>query len=157
MGYNLYIGNAKLVESDGAWEAGVDLLDVEEPLIIPGDTDGPQRFPSYIQWRHFAQMAQIESMFYNPDEGLLRRHPGCFLLTEDHLTEVRAALAAARVKFPNDPVEFPIQREGETEEQFEEREAQVTDGTGVLVRLTWLEFWIAKALELCERPAFCNS
>lgn len=157
MGYNLYIGNAELVESDGEWEGQVDPLEIPNPLVIPGDTEGPIRFPSYTQWRNFTQQAGLEDMFYNEYGGLLRRHPGCFLLTQDHLTEVRAALEIAKRKYPNDPIGFPVRMENESEEDFEQREEACTEGTGILVRLTWLEFWIDAALKHCERPAFGNS
>jgi hypothetical protein len=157
MGYNLCIGNATLLESDGEWEADVTPVGVPNPLVIPGDTEAPMRHPGYLQWREFTRQAGLEDMFYNEFDGLLRRHPGCFLLTQDHLTKVRAALEIARRKYPNDPIGFPVRTENESEEDFERREEECTEGTGALVRLTWLEFWIDAALKHCERPAFYNS
>lgn len=146
MGYNLFIGNAKLVENDGMWTADVDLVEVDEPLVIRGDTSAPVRYPSYSQWKDFAVKADLDKMFFDNEEGLIRRHPGTFLLTQDHLTKVRAALEIARRKYPNEPIGFP-----------DDDDQPVSDGTEQLTRLVWLEFWIDAALKHCKRPAFGNS
>ncbi|HDR9081275.1 TPA: hypothetical protein QDA98_003885 [Burkholderia vietnamiensis] len=138
MGYNFTIGNA---------EAGELMCEEGEytvPLTVPGleHDDAPrddsptfgtnQRWPSYSGWNEFCRLTGLHAMFYDEDVGLIRRHPGVFELTPDHIAEIRAAHA----KLKNGDPEVYAEQRG---------------------RMEWLEYWTQWALRNCERPAFKNT
>jgi len=161
MAFNIWIGNAVLAggteDDEGDFYADVEPLEVENPLMIIGDTNCSYRNPGYGQWHNFVEAAGLKSFFFDEFTGLMRDHPGTKALTQDHLTHVRAALEIAKRKYPNAPLHFPVKREDETIDDFEERENKHPEGSGVLIRLMWLEFWIDAALKHCEKPALRNS
>ena len=108
MGYNIDIGNATLEKAPTAQEA----LDEWDGQLIarfhvahvrldnaPHD-DSPtdytnSRWPSYTAWHDFCHDIGLTDLFYNESEGLLRNHPGCFVLTAEHLAKIKAAEPAA--------------------------------------------------------------
>ena len=103
MGYTLTIGNAvvgdmptknEVVEGrDGRIEVQIDIetvtLDNAPADGSPTDHEN-QRWPSYSAWHDFGQETGLHQLFFNEQEGLMRDHPGCFMLTPDHLTTIKS-------------------------------------------------------------------
>ncbi len=150
MSYDIYIGEAVIdvpsdVDADeyGCNEVRIRVEHITHPdaPAFPGDQmtgNGNSRHPAYAGWSDFCDAAGLHDLFFGSEDGLMREHPGAFLLRPKHL----AAVIAARVKW---------QRENPT----------LPPGWGVghdstLARLLWLEFWIGWALENCKVPTIYN-
>jgi len=95
MGYNLSIGEGKMVKVDeDEWGDGylnIEVVDVERPdapaFGEPTDHSN-ERWPSYSSWANFAEQADlIPTLFQLDDNGndtgnIRGGHPGHFLITE---------------------------------------------------------------------------
>ena len=145
MGYNIYIGDAKLrSEIEGndllAWW-DVDVVRIDDAPAFPGDEASHHvnsRFPSYSAWSDVTDKANLRSLFYDEDEGLFRKHPGCVKIDESHLERVIKA-----------------------EERLKSTSA-LPPGFGdgfnpTLARVMWLRWWMDWAIKNCMVPAIANS
>lgn len=158
MGYTLTIGNAYPVHSieDGELYAEWDVKgfsDLQAPVFPNDEMTGntSQRSPSYTAWHEFCQDVGLEDLFYHRDEGLIRSHPGTFILTAAHSAKISEALAAYPRSLPPGFAGFPKQINGE----FRSPDEGKYDHQ--LARLLWLDFWVRYALERCETPALRNT
>jgi hypothetical protein len=144
MGYDIYIGNAVCEserDGDELWSRWTvqgttsDKAPVFEYDAMTGN--GNSRHPSYSGWADFAEETGLTDFFFDKQEGMLREHPGCFIITEDHYNTVKKALMLRRGKGGK---------------------AGFGDGEDYnLARLMWMEFWMRWALDNCENPAIANS
>lgn len=160
MGYTITIGNAVPEHSkeDGELSARyvVQSARSDEAPTFPNDEltgNSNNRSPSYTAWHEFCRETGLEYLFYNNSTGLLRQHPGCFLLQPYHLAAVYSALTRwqntatkppgfAGIKIGEDGhITYPD--EGKYDHQ--------------LARLLWLEWWMRWALAHCETPAIQNT
>jgi hypothetical protein len=158
VGYNLKIGNAVLEEVD---PDDCDGKFCAKYLIEGAHHDGApafgeptdytnQRWPSYSAWADFCKETGLHALFFDKYDGIMREHPGCFKLTEDHLGQVREALERRKQTTGGRPPGFY--------DYDEETQQDVDNGNDPqTARLVWLEYWMAWALEHCERPAIENS
>lgn len=162
MGYTITIGNAKPVHSkeDGYLDARwvVEGVSRDDAPTFPNDDmtgNSNERSPSYTGWADFCRAAGIYDLFYNDDDGLIRPHPGCVMLSEHHLTTVQAALQKWRTHSTKPPgfTGWP-KRDPATGQTVTPDEGKY-DST--LARLMWLEWWMRWALANCETPAVENS
>jgi hypothetical protein len=145
MGYSIRIGNAvpEFSKEDGelyaCWVVKSATSD-EAPTFIndqmTGNSNG--RHPSYSGWGDFCDATGLGDLFYKKWEGLIYKHPGCVMITEDHYAEVHNALERYQ-KIATKPPGF----------------ADAYDPQ--LARLMWLDFWMRWALDNCETPAIYNS
>lgn len=167
MGFSFTIGNAIPVHSkeNGCLEAwwDVEAVELNDAPIFPNDgmrEKSNNRAPSYTAWGDFCREAggDVYRMFYGdgPRErgGILEGHPGCVLLTQEHLDIIRAALARRRKASTKEPgfAGDPIREAGKV--------VGYVDGDrydSTLARLIWLEFWVSWALANCETPAIQHS
>lgn len=164
MSYDIYIGNAEqtaLELEDGEWSC------VWNGVTVPGmaRTDAPtfphddmtgngnSRHPGYSQWGEFCRETGLHALFFDKEDGLMRRHPGTFALTPSHLATVREALAHWKSSHP-DAVPGWDYTPGWTGPKYEDDGVRERDG--VLARLLWLEWWMDYALRNCPRPAIHN-
>ncbi len=153
MGYNIHIGNAvphliedelaaryevEGVENDAAphWPNPPTLAGQFPVYDLSGKSNG--RFPGYTSFAGWARVTGLYELFLG-EEGLIRRHPGCQRLTEDHLTQVR-----------------------EARELWEKDHPEASPGwhdhqDAALAKLIWYEWWMTWALKNCRIPAISNS
>lgn len=153
MGYYIEIGNAvpEFSKEDGelyaCWVVEGATSD-EAPTFIcdqmTGNSNG--RHPSYSGWRDFCDATGLADLFYKQWEGLIYKHPGCVMITEDHYAEVHSALEDYK-KTATKPPGFGDWKDDSNEMAHDPQ----------LARLMWLDFWMRWALDNCETPAIYNS
>jgi hypothetical protein len=158
MGYTLTIGEAKLrehdpLDCDGELIARYVVEHVSHPdapaFGEPTDRTN-SRWPSYSVWRDFARDVGLEDFFYCKERGLIRSHPGCFLLQGHHLEEIRAARLRRQGSNGGRPPGFW--------DEDEKTHQYIDNGNDPeLARLIWLEYWVNWALSDCKVPAIANS
>lgn len=144
MGYSIYIGEAELEKEkySGMYRGRV----YEEYLpSAPSFTGDPLssnkngRHPSYGGWHDFVKKVGLNDFFFDKDCGIMRAHPGCFILKEEHLFKIKETKINWIARHPNAiPGFMDISKDD------------------VLARLIWLEFWIDWSLENCKNPAIFN-
>jgi hypothetical protein len=165
MSYDIYIGNAEIEtpdrEPDYLYGFDVRVRHVQIPgaPTAPNDDmtgNGNSRHPGYIQWPNFAEEVGLHAFFFDKSTGLMHEHPGCFPLYPEHLYTVRAALAAYKARWPEAVPGFTGLAFGRPTPEYPEEVEERLTANANLARLIWLEFWIAWALETCERPAIEN-
>lgn len=152
MGYIINIGNAvprhskEYGELYARW-AVEDATSGDAPTFPHDEVTGNSnsRSPSYTGWHEFCRKAGIEDLWYDKNEGLLREHPGCFILTPTHHARVKEALERWRAHATLPPGFSGWH--GEDDGKYD----------AILARLIWLEWWMDWALKNCETPAVENS
>jgi hypothetical protein len=157
MGYSLRIGNAVLEECSPSDYDGMFIARYraegashpEAPAFGEPTDYTSQRWPSYSNWAEFGRETGLTDLFFG-EEGIMREHPGCFLLTNDHLLQVREAMEQRKLATGGKPPGFLDYDEETNQEVDNGKDPQ-------LARLVWLEYWMAWALANCERPALENS
>lgn len=162
MSYNITIGNAKPYHSkeDGYLYAKwvVENAATDDAPIFPHDEitgNGNCRSPGYSVWHDFTREAGIEPMWYDKEEGLLREHPGCFILEKHHHTTVIAALERWRLRATLPPGFSGFPEYDKDKQVWKSPDEGKYDA--ILARLIWMEWWMAWALKNCETPAVENS
>ena len=165
MSYDIYIGEAVVdVPSadtlrDGYNELSVcvDEFKLDDAPHFPHDemtSNGNSRHPGYSQWSNFARQAGLHAFFFDKENGLMREHPGAFMLTQDHSEVVSNALSKWRRE--HQAIEPGwcgcVQCCG----RMGDKAAKHVDRDGVLARLIWLDFWIRWAIGSCKVPAIYN-
>lgn len=144
MGYSIYIGEAELEKEmySGMYRARVNEKCLLEAPSFAGDPLSNHkngRHPSYSGWHEFAKKAGLKDFFFDENYGLMRAHPGCFLLKPEHLSKIQETKTTWVEKHPNTiPGFMDIEKDD------------------VLARLIWLEFWIDWSLQNCKNPAIYN-
>jgi hypothetical protein len=111
------------------------------------------RHPGYSQWGKFCDLTGLRDFFFEKNYGLMRRHPGTFALTPDHLHRVRVAIGEWQRVYPNAVPGWDYFAEFPGRDDIDDG---VRGRDSTLARLLWLEWWIAWALAHCERPAIHN-
>ena len=144
MGYNIYIGEAVLwkEELSGFYSSRVYEMSLPEAPSFSGDplsNNKNARYPSYHGWHEFVEKVKLKDFFFDKDCGLMRTHPGCFLLKESHLKKIKETKTDWIEKHPNTVPGF-------MDPKFD----------NVLARLIWLEFWIEWSLNNCKNPGIFN-
>lgn len=183
MSYDIYIGEAVVADVDPSEDDGddhayelksrVNEVEVPDAPTFPNDDmtgKSNGRHPGYSQWANFCDEAGLWALFSDVEDGLMREHPGCFLLRPAHLVAVRKALKKWKKEHPRAVPGFGDREEFErglrmskkgTEHHERQRallEKMPTWGwDAVLARLIWLEFWFSWALKNCKVPAVYNS
>ena len=161
MGYTIKIGNAKpdFSKEDGRLSARwvVENANNENAPTFPNDEmtgNSNTRSPSYSAWYNFCKDAGIYDHFYDDRGWLIGGHPGCILITEEHLKIVGDARATreSMVTKPAGFCGFPVMNQ-ETE-KWEYPDDGKYDAT--LARLIWLDWWLKWAFANCETPAIEN-
>lgn len=155
MGYTIKIGNAipHFSKDDGyldaRWEVALASNDDAPAFGEPTDKEN-QRWPSYTAWANSMRALGLYDLFLERDEGLMSPHPGCKLITKEHLDQVRSAVADRRTKNGGKPAGFF----GYDNDNHQE----IDNGNDPdLARGVWLEYWMAWAIDNCETPAIENS
>ena len=119
MGYDIFIGQAELRFTDSATEDGLDEPGEQTPEWAPKwvvkrveRPDAPRfphddltgtsnhRHPGYTAWTEFACAVGLDDLFFNERTGLMREHPGCFRLTQQHAVVIGEALRRWRERYP---------------------------------------------------------
>lgn len=99
MGYAIKIGNAVIAacdpeDYDGELRAE---FHVEDVVLDEAPADGSptdysnRRWPSYSGWSDFCDSTGLTYLFLSKECGLMREHPGCFLIKPEHLETVKEA------------------------------------------------------------------
>lgn len=169
MGYSLTIGEAEMrvpsaEEVRKRWCSphirviAKEAVSADAPTF-PGDgltSNSSSRSPSYSGWHDFCRETGLTELFYSEESGLLREHPGCVVLTSDHLTEIATALDRYRTMRPGarpgwrEPIDGGDWYRGPFKPETEGLD-------GNLARLIWLEWWTRWALANCKVPALWNT
>lgn len=99
MGYSIYIGEAKagidFYEDEVYVYPDVDIVKLDYAPSFPNDEltgNSNYRAPSYSAWSDFLRGAGLYDMFFDKSEGLMREHPGCFIINENHLKKIQGAV-----------------------------------------------------------------
>jgi hypothetical protein len=155
MGYTLKIGQLeKVVDEDYSFDTAESVrLDNAPAFGEPTDYTN-SRWPSYTSWHNFSRFVNLEDLFYNKETGLIRQHPGCFKLTQEHKEIIDKAYSDFYQKYPNcKPGYSPNidEKNGIYEDKSWSEEKSWA------VRLEWLKFWVDWSLENCSEPVFYNS
>lgn len=130
MGYTLRIGNAVAQPLDKDRDRLETRYVVEAvrhdcaPAFGEPTDYTNARWPSYTAWADTAREAGLQELML---EYLVKPHPGCVRLRQEHLDEIQETL----------------------------RKPTLTEWTRN--RLVWCEYWIRWALENCALPAMENS
>lgn len=152
MGYDIRIGNAVPFHSKeygelyAKWTVQRD-SHAFAPTFLNDEMTGSSncRSPSYGAWAEFSRKMGLYDFFYDDTEGLLRQHPGCQMITQEHLDQVQAAL---------------IRYQGSTDKKpgfYGWDDLDTGEYDGHLARIIWLEWWMRWALANCETPAIENT
>lgn len=170
MGYSIHIGEAKLEK--------VSKLDLEDSNEITaryrvvGDSldEAPQfrgdemtgkgsgRYPSYSSWSEFCKNNGLHDLFFNEETGLMRHHPGCFLIQQSDLDAVKTALANRKKLYPNAKPGMCNCDECSKKNFWKSDGLPHEEGYDYdLARLEWLVFWMEYALKNCDLPAISNT
>ena len=144
MGFSITIGHAEEIatgDSEVPSYFGVRALERDDaPTFDLDEHTGRtnRREVSYVAWDRFCRRVGLQRLFFHPQSGLMREHPGCAPITLEHVAIVEGAIEVWRESHPN-------ARPGWGDGQDEN-----------LARLLWLASWMRWALESCERPALAN-
>lgn len=161
MGYTLKIGNAvphhnkEYGELYASWE--VEPRNSDDAPLFPNDEvtgNGNARHPSYSGWSEFCEETGLKALFYDKETGLLRGHPGCFILEPHHHATVADALNRWKRRATKPPgfSAFPVYDEEKRDWITQDEDKYDPQ----LARLIWLEWWMRWALANCETPAIEN-
>ena len=99
---------------------------------------GNHRHPGYSQWSEFCGVVGLEDLFFNPRNGLMRKHPGKERLTAEHAAAVKTALVRWNARHAV-PAGW-----GEGEDPMK-------------ARLIWLDYWTSWAVAHCAKPTIENT
>ena len=154
MGYSITVGNAvpefskDYDELYASWSVEVVTSNLA-PTFINDDMTGNSncRSPSYGVWSDFCRTVGLDDLFFNKGSGLMRDHPGCFIINQSHLDLVQTALIKYQATTDKKP--------GFTGWEYQKQSGSEYDAH--LARLMWLEWWMRWALANCETPAIENS
>lgn len=153
MGFTITIGNAIPIfnKDDGELYASWDVedlsLEMAPTFVNDGLTNNSNcRCPSYSVWDEFLKYAGLHELFMNKYDGLMRDHPGCFIIEKSHYNLVKAAL-------DNKKLCAQLPPGFNSEEDCISRNIKYD---AHLARLIWLEFWMKYAVDNCETPAIQN-
>jgi hypothetical protein len=144
MSYDIYIGQRKW--DIGRREHTVDPITTSDAPEFGNDEmtgKGNSRHPGYSQWSDFLRVVGLIGMFFDGESGLMRQHPGCFPLDNDHREMINEAVAKWEIKHP----------------ELVGRESLgfgVSDSESFYCRLLWLKYWIGYALDNCKKPSIAN-
>jgi hypothetical protein len=166
MSYDIYIGQATidvpsaedLEEGYNALECRVNGMQLDDAPAFPGDLmtgKGNSRHPGYGSFSEFLKTAGLHDLFFNKETGLMRSHPGCFMLAKHHAEAIHEALERWRRDHPKAepgwcdcpacdriPNSRPVAPHMELD--------------GILARLIWFDFWVRWTMANCTIPAICN-
>lgn len=151
MGYTIKIGNATpkfskdFNELLARWEVE-PAADSCAPVFVNDEMTGNSnaRSPSYSGWANFCRAVGLHDFFFDDQDGLITQHPGCEMITQEHLEIVQTALIKYQATTDKTPG-FILWDDDDTG-KFD----------GNLARLIWLEWWMRWALANCETPAIEN-
>ena len=148
MGYIIRIGDAEPflgMENNRLYaEWRVSPIELKEsppfwhcvPICARSDSHKNYVDYSYGGRDKFIKSAGIYELFMNEEVGLMRDHPGCFLLERCHYLKIKAALEKMRA----------IVALNDYDNAF----------YPTLIQLTWFEWWIKWAIHACRTPAIEN-
>ena len=157
MGYTLTIGQLeKFVneDEDYKYDTAEDVKLENAPAFGEPTDYTNSRWPSYTAWHNFTRFVELEDLFYNKDTGLIRNHPGCVKLTQEHKKEIDQAYQNFYQKYPDcEPGYSP---KVNVNNGIYEDKSWPEEKTWA-IRLEWLKFWVDWSLENCSDPVFYNS
>jgi len=155
--YDIVIGNVLGAKVDDDLEdeyiARLVVSEHKDGITFPYDVLNGEnsRMPGYSQWNDFCDETGLRNLFFDPNEGLMRSHPGAFALKPSHLARVQEAVIARYKACPG----------REPGWDFDPHWRKVEEDDGVrgrdpnLARLLWLEYWIDRALK-GDKPVIQN-
>lgn len=162
MGYTIRIGQAQIQsewptedfddEPFTRWTVEATTSDQAPTSSDSGQSNG--RSPGYADWSRFAREVDLSDWFFHIDDGKLRRHPGCFKLTQVDNAVIHQKLVAYRSKNPD-----KIAGWCECIECSHNPDAVTPHNPnldGNLVRLEWLAWWVEWAVSKGTHPAIWN-
>jgi hypothetical protein len=162
MSYSIYIGAGKpeydteYCQLSAGWV--VDGVSHEEAPEFPNDPmtgKGNSRHPSYCGWSDFCREAGLYDLFFDKEFGLMSSHPGCEMIQEHHVAEVKKALSRWKGSATKPPGFSGFGVFNKEKECWETPDKDKYDH--ILARLIWLDYWMTWALETCEVPAIQNT
>jgi len=159
MGYTLMIGEAELDRYDDGLDSSLSISvsnqkDEKAPAYGEPTDFTNSRWPSYSSWRNAMKFVGLEDIFWNEENGLIRHHPGCQLLTIEHKQIIDKAYEDFYKKYPTCKAGYsPLINNNEG--VF--HDTSWPEENGMATRLEWLKYWVDWAIENCKNPIFYNS
>jgi hypothetical protein len=125
--------------------------DPNAPSFAGDETTGKSngRHAAYIGWDRFCKDTGLNTMFFDPESGLMREHPGVFEFNQIHLATVRKTLSAFKKRWPGITPGF-----AQDDWRYEWSKQEIAAGD--LARLIWLEWWMAYAIKNFRHPGIAN-
>jgi len=171
MGYHIFIGQAIVQprEDDDTADQKHQLRCIVARKVraaapaFPHDEPAGRsnaRYPSYTGWANFTERVGLRDFFFHDQTGVMRHHPGCFQLTENHAARIQEALHRWQSQFPLAVPMFRPRADDACEECEERTETADTEEeltNADLARLMWLDDWVRWALNHCSTPAIYNT
>lgn len=150
MGFSLRIGELEITDEgkDARSERRDDAPAFGEPTDYTNN-----RWPSYTSWNNAMRFVGLEDLMRNKKTGLLRNHPGCVELTQEHKKIIDQAYADFYKKYPNCKPGYSKRQLDDDQDD----DANFPEENNWAVRLEWLKYWVDWALENCKQPVFYNS
>jgi len=162
MSYSIYIGagepehDTEDCQLSARWV--VESVTHDEAPEFPNDAmtgKSNSRHPSYSGWSDFCDEAGLYDLFFDKEVGLMSSHPGCEMIQERHVAEVKKALCRWRKSAVKPPGFSGFGVYNKVTECWETTDEGKYDH--ILARLIWLDYWMTWALETCEVPAIHNT
>jgi hypothetical protein len=154
MSYSIYIGEATTkIDRNSAIKISVEKTQNDAAPTFKNDGmtgKTNSRHPSYSGWEGFTKETGLYDLFFDQEKGLMREHPGCFLLTCNHLETIQKALKERQEWAKEKGLEPGFLPDG----MFFTEEVKNVDAH--LARLIWLEYWVCWAIFNCKTPAIYN-
>lgn len=120
---------------------GVHYLEREDAPKFDGDemtASTNERNIGYGAWGTFCREVGLHDLFFSKANGLMREHPGCAPLREEHVARVADAIAKWKAAHPATEPGWDANQDPN------------------LARLLWLEGWMRWATGNCDKPALSN-
>lgn len=154
VGYDIYIGEAETIDGEIRIERAIQDA---APEFGFGDISGRgnSRHPGYSQMTEFCKATGLYELFFGKNSGLLRTHPGCCPIGQEHLESIREAKEKWEEGHPNCKELLPTKDKEPALNRNDEREGNQYDW--FYARLIWYEFWFEWALMNCRKPTIANS
>jgi hypothetical protein len=158
MGYTLKIGQFKPeIHRDGLdsfiFNDVEAVTDANAPAFGEPTDYTNERWPSYTAWADSIRFVGLEEFMYNKETGLIRNHPGCVPLVQEHKAIIDKAYKDFYEKYPNCKPGYPPAAHPFSDVKHDDWPKE----NSYAARLEWLKYWVDWALENCEMPVFINS
>jgi len=178
MGYDLKIGEAKIIHCDEMVSIDCDIVRLDNAPAYGEPTDREnQRWPGYGSWAKAMEALGLTDVMFNERNGgdgsfewdgetrypLIGIHPGVMPITKEHVAYIEDRIVSYKSSHPAHRAEYPPPKPGAEPIDVtgtlyrDEDYVDAPEYDGWLCRGEWLLFWTRWAVENCDHPVFVNT